>query len=78
MLKYREDLEKVVTKEEIEKRNEIVDKTNERGWFFKKKRNFYCLLKERPESVIHVEGLLQKLRDGDWCLLLTDMVITFR
>lgn len=34
MLKYREDLEKVVTKEEIEKRNEIVDKTNERGWFF--------------------------------------------
>jgi hypothetical protein len=35
MLKYREDLEKVVTKEEIEKRNEIVDKTNERGWFFK-------------------------------------------
>ena len=36
MLKYREDLEKVVTKEEIEKRNEIVDKTNERGWFFKK------------------------------------------
>lgn len=31
MLKYREDLEKVVTKEEIEKRNEIVDKTNERG-----------------------------------------------
>ena len=33
MLKYREDLEKVVTKEEIEKRNEIVDKTNERGWF---------------------------------------------
>lgn len=26
MLKYREDLEKVVTKEEIEKRNEIVDK----------------------------------------------------
>lgn len=44
----------------------------------KKKRNFYCLLKERPESVIHVEGLLQKLRDGDWCLLLTDMVITFR
>lgn len=61
MLKYREDLEKVVTKEEIEKRNEIVDK-----------------MKERPESVIHVEGLLQKLRDGDWCLLLTDMVITFR
>ena len=44
----------------------------------KKKRNFYCLFKERLESVIHVEGLLQKLRDGDWCLLLTDMVITFR
>ena len=40
MLKYREDLEKVVTKEEIEKRNEIVDKTNERGWFFKKEAKF--------------------------------------
>ena len=32
--------EKVVTKEEIEKRNEIVDKTNERGWFFKKEAKF--------------------------------------
>jgi hypothetical protein len=57
MLKYREDLEKVVTKEEIEKRNEIVDKTNERGWFFKKKEAKFLLSFEGKARVCNTCGI---------------------
>lgn len=66
MLKYREDIEKVVTKEEIQKRNEIVKKVNERGYVLKGEASF-LLSFDKKTRVCNTCGKTFK-ESGGWVL----------